>query len=127
MRTMLALVVAAALTSAQSPQFPSEPPRAGVPKDFRVPEPKRFTLDNGMQVALVQWGNMPKVRVTLGVRTGNAFEKRTEVWLADLTGHLIREGTETRNATTISREAARMGGSIGIGVGGDSTTIGETC
>lgn len=124
MRTMLALVVAAALTSAQSPQFPPEPPRAGVPKDFRVPEPKRFTLDNGMQVALVQWGNMPKVRVTLDVRTGNAFEKRTEVWLADLAGQLIREGTETRNATTISREAARMGGSIGIGVGGDSTTIG---
>ena len=67
---------------------------------------------------------MPKVRVTLDVRSGNAFEKRNEVWLADLTGDLIREGTASRNATAISREAARMGGSLGIGVGGDSTTIG---
>ena len=71
-------------------QFPSEPPHArGRRRDFKVPEPKRFTLDNGLQVALVQWGNMPKVRVTLSMRTGNAFEKADEVWLADLTGDLI--------------------------------------
>ena len=37
---------------------------------------------------------MPKVRVTLSMRTGNAFEKADEVWLADLTGDLMREGTD---------------------------------
>jgi predicted Zn-dependent peptidase len=105
-------------------QFPSEPPKPGAPRDFRVPEPKRFTLANGLQVALVQWGNMPKVRVTLDVRTGNAFEKGDEVWLADLTGDLMREGTATRAATDISKEAARMGGSLDISVGVDATTIG---
>ncbi len=108
---------------AQTP-FPSEPPKPGAPRDFRVPEAKRFTLANGLQVALVPWGNMPKVRVTLSIRTGNAFEKASEVWLADLTGELMREGTATRSATEISTEAARMGGSLDIGVGGDSTTIG---
>lgn len=117
----LCLLVALAV---QTAQFPAEPPRPAAPKDFRVPEPKRFTLDNGLQVALVTWGNVPKVRVTLDVRTGNAFEKRTDVWLADLTGDLLREGTATRNASAISKEAARMGGSLGVGVGGDSTTIG---
>jgi zinc protease len=104
--------------------FPSEPPKPGPPSDFRVPEPKRFTLANGLEVALVSWGNMPKVRVTLNLRTGNAFEKATEVWLADLTGDLMREGTATRTATEISTQAARMGGSLDISVGGDSTTIG---
>ena len=120
---LLALAAASTLVSAQA-QFPSEPPKPAPPKDFRVPEPRRFTLDNGLQVALVQWGEVPKVRVTLDVRTGNAFEKASEVWLADLTGDLIREGTATRNATQISTEAARMGGSLSISVGGDSTTIG---
>ncbi|HEU5073304.1 MAG TPA: pitrilysin family protein, partial [Polyangiaceae bacterium] len=105
-------------------QFPSEPPKPGVPKDFRVPEPRRFVLDNGLQVSLVQWGEMPKVRVTLTVRTGNAFEGANEVWLSDLTGSMIREGTATRDATEMSRAAARMGGSLSISVGGDSTTIG---
>ena len=89
-----------------------------------MPEPKRFTLDNGLQVALVQWGTMPKVRVTVTMRTGNAFEKADEVWLADLTGNLIREGTTTRTNAQISEEAARMGGSLSVGVGGDTTTIG---
>ena len=118
-----ALVAAVGAGSAQS-QFPSEPPKAGTPRDFRVPEPRRFTLDNGLEVALVQWGNMPKVRLTLNVRTGNAFEQSSEVWLADLAADLMREGTTTRTAGDISTQAARMGGSLDISVGGDSTTIG---
>jgi zinc protease len=116
-------VAAAAALSAQA-QFPSEPPAPGAPRNFRVPEARRFTLDNGLQVALVPWGQMPKVRVTLNLRTGNAFEKPEEVWLADLTGELLREGTSTRNASEISKEAARMGGALDVSVGVDSTTIG---
>jgi predicted Zn-dependent peptidase len=104
--------------------FPAEPPKAGVPRDFKVPEPKRFTLDDGLQVSLVQWGTMPKVRVTLSMRTGNAFEKADEVWLADLTGDLMREGTATRTAAQVSEEAARMGGSLNVAVATDSTTVG---
>ena len=61
------------------PEFPSTPPEPGTPKDFKVPEPRRFSLDNGLQVTLVQWGTMPKVRVTLRIRSGNAFEKANEV------------------------------------------------
>jgi zinc protease len=111
------------VASAQSP-FPSEPPKPGTPRDFSVPEAKRFTLANGLEVALVQWGDVPKVRVTLSVRTGNAFEKPAEVWLADLAGELMREGTATRSSSEISREAAGMGGSLDVSVGVDSTTIG---
>src|SRR5688572_23094989 len=107
-----------------SAAFPETPPKPGPPRDFKVPEPKRFTLDNGLQVALVQWGTMPKVRVTLSMRTGNVLEKANEVWLADLTGDLIREGTTSRTAAQISEQAARMGGSLSISVGGDSTSIG---
>ena len=106
------------------PPFPSTPPKPGVARDFRVPEPKRFTLENGLQVVLVPWGNIPKARVTLRIRTGNAFEKATEVWLSDLTGKLVREGSATRTAPVISEQAARMGGSLDVSVGGDQTSIG---
>ena len=121
---IVTLMMAVVASVAAQDQFPSEPPKPGEPRDFRVPEPKRFTLDNGLQVAMVQWGNMPKVRVTLAVRSGNAFEQENEVWLADLAGDLMREGTATRNATEISREAARMGGALTVSVGVDTTTIG---
>jgi zinc protease len=110
--------------TAQQEPFPSTPPKPGPARDFRVPEPKRFTLDNGLEVVLVQWGNIPKVRVTLDIRSGNAFEKADEVWLSDLTGNLLREGTATRTATQISEQAARMGGTLTVSVGGDRTTIG---
>jgi zinc protease len=66
---------------------------------------------------------MPKVRVTLSARTGNLYEKADEVWLADLAGDLMREGTTTRTSAQISEEAARMGGSLTISVGPDTTTI----
>jgi len=118
-----AAMLGAVMSLAAQGQFPSEPPKPGPPRDFRVPEPKRFTLDNGLQVALVQWGNMPKVRFTLSLRTGNAFEKANEVWLADLTADLMREGTLTRTASQISQEAARMGGALDVSVGADATTI----
>ena len=123
MKVLLAFVAVLSLSQAPA-QFPSEPPKPGAPKDFRVPEATRFTLDNGLEVALVPWGDMPKVRVTLDVRTGNVLEEDDEVWLADLTGDLIREGTKTRNAAAISKEAARMGGALDISVGPDITTIG---
>jgi zinc protease len=121
---MLLVATMAGHSAAQQDPFPSTPPKPGPARDFRVPEPKRFTLDNGLQIVLVQWGNIPKVRVTLDIRSGNAFEKADEVWLSDLTGNLLREGTATRTATQISEQAARMGGSLTVSVGGDRTTIG---
>jgi predicted Zn-dependent peptidase len=126
MKTSVIALLAVFLSTAAwaQSQFPSEPPKPGAPRDFSVPEAKRFTLANGLEVALVRWGEVPKVRVTLSVRTGNAFEKPGEVWLADLAGELMREGTATRTSSEISREAAGMGGSLDVSVGVDSTTIG---
>ena len=65
-------VVVAAQTP-QAPAFPSTPPKPGAPRDFHVPAPRRFTLENGLEVALVQWGNMPKVRVTVWRRSSAAL------------------------------------------------------
>jgi zinc protease len=122
------LVLLAAMTATagaqQPPTFPATPPQPGTPRDFRVPEPRRLTLDNGLEVSFVQWGDIPKVRVTLSMRTGNAFEHADEVWLADLTGDLMREGTTTRTGAQISEEAARMGGALTVSVGGDQSIIG---
>lgn len=122
---VLLLVTLIAPAGAQGPPaFPAKPPQPGTPRDFRVSEPRRVTLDNGLDIAFVQWGDIPKVRVLLAVRTGNAFEQADEVWLADLTGDLMRERTTTRSGVQISEQAARMGGALGVSVGGDETTIG---
>jgi zinc protease len=100
------------------------PPAPGKPKDFQVPAPRKFTLDNGLGVTLVTYGTVPKVAVRLSIRTGNIDEKADQVWLADLAGDLMAQGTATKSANDIAEAAARMGGSLDVNVGSDRTDVG---
>lgn len=99
------------------------PPAAGPARAFTLPAARRFTLDNGLRVTLVPWGQVPKARVELMVEAGNVDEGAAQVWLADLTGRFMREGTATRTGAQVSDEAARMGGEIAVGVTEDTTEI----
>jgi predicted Zn-dependent peptidase len=99
------------------------PPEGGTPKDFQLPAKQTFTLDNGLNVALSPYGTLPKVTASLIIRVGNVNEAADEVWLADLTGNLMKEGTKTRSAAQVAEEAAGMGGQVNVGVGDDQTTI----
>jgi predicted Zn-dependent peptidase len=100
-----------------------KPPEGGPPKDFQLAEPKELTLANGMKVVLVDYGQVPKATISLVVRSGNVNETKTQVWLADLTGDLMQEGTTTRTAEQVANEAASMGGQVFVGVGLDQTTV----
>ena len=99
------------------------PPAPGTPKSFEAPTPTKFRLDNGLEVSLVPYGTVPKVRVELAVLAGNAYESAKLTSLADLTGDLMREGTKTKSATDISQAAARMGGSLDVGVNANTAEI----
>ena len=99
------------------------PPPGGKPKDFVLPQKKVSQLKNGLKTTMVQYGSVPKVTINLIIKTGNVNERPNEVWLADLTGELMKEGTTTMDFKTISRKVAAMGGEINIGVGGDQTFI----
>ena len=99
------------------------PPEGGKPKDFKLPAKKTFALDNGLEVTMVQYGSLPKVTVSVIVRSGNLNEQANEVWLADVTGDLMKEGTNSRSARQIAEEAAGMGGSVNISTGLDQTTV----
>ena len=121
--TVAGAVVLTSALAAQQSTFPSTPPAPGEPKGFSLPETKRFTLDNGLRVTLVPYGNVPKTDIVLAVDSGNAFEHANEVWLADLVGELMMEGTNTRSATEVSEQAAEMGGQVNVGVGPDTATV----
>ena len=97
------------------------PPAGGTPKDFTLPSKKEFTLDNGMGATLVQYGALPKTYIRVVIKTGNIDETADQVWLADLTGEFLTEGTKTRTAKDIANQAADMGGEIGINTGLDQS------
>src|SRR5262249_14309395 len=75
-----------------------------------------FTLDNGMKVTLVPFGNVPLAQVSLVVRAGkvNTDEKTRDV--PALTARLLKEGTESRDAATLARDVASLGGALDTSV-----------
>lgn len=129
-RTTSAVAIAATLLLA-APTAPyaqekagkQAPPPAGAPKDFALPKPSRFTLPNGLAVTMVPFGQVPKVTLRLVVAAGNLYEAKDQVWLADLTGRMLREGTRARPADALAREFAGMGGELTVGIGADTASV----
>ncbi|QDE81503.1 MULTISPECIES: M16 family metallopeptidase [Myxococcus] len=122
---VLGMLSTPAFAAAPAPAPTKEaPPAAAAPKPFKVPVRTEFKLDNGLEVSLLPYGDMPKVAIQLAIDTGNIHEKATETWLADLTGKLLSEGTTTRSAEQIAQAAAQLGGSLNIGTTMDQTFVG---
>ena len=119
----LLLVTAAGSASQETKAGRQQPPPAGAPKDFVLPKPSRFTLPNGLAVTMVPFGQVPKVSLRLVTAAGNLYEGKDEIWLADLTGRMLREGTTTRPADAVARELAAMGGELNVGVGPDTASV----
>ena len=99
------------------------PPEGSQPKDFVLPAKTTLTLDNGLRAVLVPYGSLPKVTIRVVVWTGSIDEAANEIWLSDLVGDLLKEGTVTKTSKQVAEEAARMGGEISVSSGDDQTTI----
>ena len=99
------------------------PPAGGTPKDFKLPEKKERKWANGLKTTMVQYGDIPKVDISLIIKTGNVHEGANQVWLADLTGDMMKQGTKDMDFKTLSQKVAAMGGEVNINVGPDQTTI----
>ena len=99
------------------------PPAGGPPKPFTVPAHETYTLANGMKVTIVPYGIIPKVSLSLALRAGNLNEPSEREGLADITGELLKEGTASLSATALAESAARMGGSLGVAVNADESSL----
>src|SRR5690349_3271243 len=104
-------------------QTKQAPPTPGTPKNFSIPEIRRFDLPNGLKVRFVPYGEVPKATIRIVTQTGNVDESSSEVWLADLTGAMMEQGTTTRSPQQIARDMAMMGGALDVNVGTNQTTI----
>lgn len=121
---ILAIALALLFSTALPAHEKQKPPTPGTPRNFSIPEVRRFELPNGLKVRFVSYGEVPKVTVRLVTQTGNVDESENEMWLADLTGALMEQGTTSRTAPRIAQEMAMMGGTLDVAVGMNQTTIG---
>ncbi len=100
------------------------PPQGPPPKPFHLAATTDFSLPNGLRVTLAPYGIVPKVAVRAFVSAGGVHEPAGQVWLSKLNAELMKEGTTTRAAEQVAREAAEMGGQLEASAGADFTSVG---
>lgn len=123
MKKYILHIIAAVFVLTAYAQEKEQPPKGGAPKDFTLPEKQEVTLDNGLKLVMIPYGAIPKATINIMVKTGNIHEKENEIWLSDLLGNLMQEGSTSRNALAVSEAMASMGGDLGISVSSHATTL----
>ncbi|HUO29908.1 MAG TPA: pitrilysin family protein [Bryobacteraceae bacterium] len=124
MRLLWSLIMLSAISSEIFAGPKETPPQGPPPKPFHLPATTDFSLPNGMQATLVPYGNVPKVAIRIFVGAGAIDESASQVWLSKLNAALMKEGTHTRSAEQVAREAADMGGQVEVDSGSDFTSVG---
>ncbi|HUP01811.1 MAG TPA: pitrilysin family protein [Gemmatimonadota bacterium] len=87
------------------------------------PELARATLDNGLDVILVERRALPLVRFRLQLDAGTAADQGTAPGTANLVMEMLDEGTESRNALEISEELDELGAELFTGSDLDTSTV----
>lgn len=102
----------------------SEPPEALEVSEFTLPEISEFTLDNGLEVVVIEQPNMPIISLDMIFAGGAAGVPDDLAGLAGITGALIVRGTESQTAQEIAGAIEQVGGLVGSGGGQDSLSVG---
>jgi len=95
--------------------------------DFKIPQPTRLVLDNGLVLMLLEDHELPLVRATVLVHTGSRLEPAEKTGLAGLAGSVMRAGGTRKMSGDqlddyLENKAAVIETSIGTSSGGASMT-----
>jgi zinc protease len=120
-----ARAAAPAVPGRETPDAPFRqlaPPPAPEPT-FKPPKPKRFKLKNGLEVMLVEFHDLPLIDFNLMIKTGGAANPSDRAGLADLTAHMLDEGTKSRSALAIADQVASLGATLSTGSTWDASNV----
>ena len=105
---------------AQAPNWPVErPPQPLQARDVKFPPYEIRTLQNGLQVVVVQHHEQPILTLRMLIRSGAASDPSQKQGVAVLTAALLDQGTTTRSAEQIADTIDSIGGGLGTGAGTD--------
>ncbi len=99
------------------------PPIGSEPKNFTLPKRESVELKNGVRLVMVPFGAIPKASIRIVVSTGNINEEENQVWLSDLVGNLMQEGSTNKSAKEIANKMANMGGDLNVSVSPHNTNL----
>jgi len=85
---------------------------------IEIPQVKRVTLANGMQVFLLEDHELPLVNLSAMVRTGSVYEPADKIGLAAITGTVMRTGgTTSKTGDQIDEQLEQIAASVETGIG----------
>ncbi|MBZ5592972.1 MAG: insulinase family protein [Acidobacteriia bacterium] len=123
MKCIVALTLLVAATAVAQPAATPKAAAAIIPsykelkypalKPIKIPDVATFTLPNGMKVYLLENHELPLVRGSALVRTGNLFDPPDKVGLAGITGTVMRSGgTKDKTGDQIDEQLENIAASV---------------
>lgn len=92
--------------------------------EFNFPTITENTLDNGLEVVVIEQPNMPIISLDVYFAGGSTAAPQDLPGVAGITGQLITRGTESRSAQDIAGAIEQVGGAVGSSGGSDSLQVG---
>jgi predicted Zn-dependent peptidase len=102
--------------AAQAPDRSTRPALGPVPT-LDLPEPRRFTLSNGLEVVVLEKHDVPLVQVNLQLRAGGVRDPDGRYGLASLTAEMLDEGAAGRSALELADAFEMLGARFGTNAG----------
>jgi zinc protease len=82
-------------------------------REIKIPQVATFTLPNGLKLYLVEDHELPTLRGTALIRTGNLFDPKDKIGLATITGALIRGGgTHSKTGDQLDEQLENIAASV---------------
>ncbi len=95
---------------------------------FKTPPVETATLANGLKLYLLENRELPLIRGTAVVRTGNLFDPREKIGLAELTGTVMRSGgTSSRAGDELDEQLESIAASVESAIGETSGQVSFSC
>lgn len=88
------------------------PPASAEPRDIKFPPMTRFTLDNGLEVNVVEHKELPVVHFGLMFKSGSETDPARFPGLADLVAKMLKEGTTERSGVELAEAVALLGADL---------------
>lgn len=97
-------------------------------REVKLPDVTTFTLPNGMKVFLLENHELPVVNGFALIRTGNLFDPKDKVGLADITGTVMRTGgTKAKTGDQINEQLENIAASVESNIGETNGRVGFNC
>ena len=102
----------------------SKQPPLGTDRPFTAPAVQTTTLENGLEVYVVERSDLPKVAVSLATRAGAIADPAGQPGTAAMVMRTLDMGTKTRSALAIESTLGDLGVTLDGGVQREISTVG---